>query len=70
MFLTPEEIEQLTGYLIHAKQIEWLRNRAWKFEISRTGRPIVLRSYAESKLSDEAKQQEWRPNVASLRKVA
>jgi hypothetical protein len=70
MFLTAEEIEQLTGYLINTKQIEWLRNRVWKYEVSRTGRPVVLRSYAESKLSDEARNQEWSPNVASLRKVA
>ena len=52
MFLTDEELHQLTGYLRNADRCRWLRKAGWRFEKSaRNGRPVVLRSYAEARLS-------------------
>ena len=50
MFLTSEELCELTGYSYRSRQIEWLRNRNWKFEINAQHIPKVARSYFELRL--------------------
>lgn len=50
IFLTADELEQLTGYERPADQARWLRLRAWVFEVNAQRRPIVLRAYAEGRL--------------------
>lgn len=58
MFLTDAELTELTGYKRPADQRRWLTEHAWIFEISRTGRPRVLSSYVENKMSGiETKRQ-------------
>ena len=52
MFLTRAELAELTGYRLPAWQVRWLVAHGWRFERSITGRPIVLRAHAESRLSD------------------
>lgn len=54
MFLTDEETATLTGYVRPSDQRRWLKQHGWIFEIARTGRPRVLRAYAENKLSGVA----------------
>lgn len=72
MFLTNDELRDLTGYLRFADQRRWLTGRIWHFEIAATGRPIVSRAYAESRMGGGEKPsvQEKQPNFASIRKVA
>ena len=71
MFLTETDLRELTGYQIHAYQRRWLKQRGWKFEESATGRPVVLRAYAESRLSDQpVEAAPWSPNLAAMKKVA
>lgn len=71
MFLTPQEIAILTGYVRQKDQRSWLDRNKWKFEITRTGHPVVLRKHAESKLSEaQENKPEWSPNFDALRKVA
>jgi hypothetical protein len=74
MFLTAPELAELTGYQRHADQRKWLTARGWLFEVAATGRPIVARSYAESRLGGQAAAPAtapaWRPNVAAIRKAA
>lgn len=50
MFLTEDELRELTGYVYHSRQIEWLRRHNWKFEVTAQQRPKVARSYFESRL--------------------
>lgn len=50
MFLTAIELAELTGYKRGSAQAEWLRERAWIFEMSASGRPMVLRKYAEARM--------------------
>lgn len=73
MFLTPTELAELTGYQRHADQRKWLTARGWLFETSATGRPVVARSYAESRLGGSTISRNtstWSPNVAAIRKAA
>jgi hypothetical protein len=50
MFLTADELKELTGYTYHCRQIDWLRSHNWKFEVTAQQRPKVARSYFESRL--------------------
>ena len=50
VFLTLEEIMELTGYQQQSAQRQWLTRHGWYFEVSRGGRPIVGRAYAEQRL--------------------
>jgi hypothetical protein len=73
MFLTADELHQLTGYLLPAYQRRWLTNHGWKFERAASGRPIVLRKHAEDMLSDTnavIQAPAWEPNIAAMKKVA
>jgi len=71
MFLTADELAELTGYRLHAYQRRWLAAHGWKFEVAATGRPVVLRAHAESRLLDShAAPAPWAPNLAAIRKVA
>ena len=50
MFLTAEELRELTGYAFHSLQIGWLRRNGWKFEVTGQNRPKVARTYFDSRL--------------------
>ncbi|MDF0379370.1 DUF4224 domain-containing protein [Methylophilus sp. YYY-1] len=50
MFLTSDEIQELTGFKATHKQCEWLSNHGYPFDTTRSGRPKVLRSYIEQRL--------------------
>lgn len=51
MFLTPEELQQLTGY--HPRQrmrtCRWLDNKSIPYSVNRLGDPVVLRTAVETK---------------------
>ena len=49
IFLSVEEIRELTGYRNSSYQRQWLSKHGWQFEVSRIGRPIVGRAYARQK---------------------
>lgn len=71
MFLKKDEVEELTGYKRFADQRRWLTKRSWKFEEAATGRPMVLRSYAETRMSAATVVPALRqPNIAAIRKSA
>ncbi len=68
MFLNEEQLIELTGYRRWADQRRWLLKREWRFEVAASGRPVVLRAYADSRLGAivEIKRQ-FTPNFDSLR---
>lgn len=70
MFLSQNEIETLTGYRLPAWQRRWLDKHQWKYESAANGRVVVSRAYAETRLSGVESKQEWKPNLASLRRSA
>ncbi|MBX9900913.1 MAG: DUF4224 domain-containing protein [Burkholderiaceae bacterium] len=61
MFLTVEELVELTGYKYNCRQIDWLRSHGWKFEVTSKQRPKVARSYFESRLGGASARQEEKP---------
>lgn len=42
MFLTDEQIAEMTGYRSHRKQAEWLATNGYSFDVRSDGRPNVL----------------------------
>jgi Domain of unknown function (DUF4224) len=48
--LTPIELKELVGSTHKKKQIEWLGQRGWRFDLDINGRPIVIRSFLEARL--------------------
>lgn len=52
MFLTVDDLAELTGYRSAKGQIDWLRARGWVFELNRLGKPKVDREYYRSKMGN------------------
>ena len=71
LFLTAEELADLTDAAMRSKQIEWLTSHGWIFEVSRLGNPKVLRAYAEARLglATSAPAGRAQPNFAVLKKA-
>jgi hypothetical protein len=45
MFLTQEEIKQLTGYKNPSAQMRWLQREGFYFRVAADGRPRVLKQF-------------------------
>jgi hypothetical protein len=48
VFLTADELEQLTGYRRPGAQIRWLRSRAIRHYVNGAGHPVVARAWLDS----------------------
>jgi len=59
MFLSADELFELTCYHRNADQRRWLTARGWRFEQTANGRPIVARKHAEAMLCGEEAKREW-----------
>lgn len=67
MFLTAEEVSELTGYKSAKGQCEWLRLRGWIFELNRIGRPKIDREYYRRKMGNQdAAVNTAQPNWAAI----
>lgn len=71
MFLTNEELEDLTDRKNPRYQSRWLAEHGYAFEVSAAGKPKVLRAEVEARLLSGGKQQKkpQQPNWAALRAV-
>jgi hypothetical protein len=49
MFLTPAELEQLTGYKSGATQCRWLAANDYSFDVRADGKPALMRSVYEAR---------------------
>jgi len=65
MFLTNEEICELTGYKRHTAQCRWLADRGYRFEVNSLGRPVVLVSIVERRLQPSGRTTK-QPNFEAL----
>jgi len=72
MFLTTDQLAELTGFIRPSKQIEWLRREGFEFRIAADGHPRVLRDHVFRLMgvSDIATKRKSSPDFTSLRKVA
>lgn len=70
LFLTPEELQELTGYKRRSEQTRWLRSYSIPFALDRWGRPRVLRSEIERALSSPEDATATRPKLEHIRRKA
>lgn len=56
MFLTRDEMADLTGYKKPSAQIKWLRTEKFSFAVGGDGHPKVLRQVVISRLGGESEQ--------------
>lgn len=61
LFLLPEELHELTGYIRQHEQVKWLVARRWKFETNAAGAPRVARAYFERRLVGEQRTEDPLP---------
>lgn len=54
IFLTQEEVRELTDLKIAKAQMRWLQKNSYPFEIAASGKPKVLREYVMKKLTSIA----------------
>jgi hypothetical protein len=67
MFLTPRELQRLTGYARCSAQIRWLRENGWRFTVNALREPIVAVAESERKLvSGDGMTRHYEPNFGAL----
>jgi hypothetical protein len=67
MFLTPQELQRLTGYIRSSAQIRWLRRNGWRFTVNGLKEPIVAVAESERKLvSGQGMSKQHEPNFGAL----
>ena len=69
MFLTTEELRDLSGYQKPALQIRWLAENDYSFDIRCDGRPVVSRTHYESHHEGVIVRRRTEPNLAALDEV-
>lgn len=67
-FLTDKELERLTGYRQHSKQVAYCRSQGIPFSINAKGVPVVsrdafLQKGPTRKSAQRIEQTDWRPDV-------
>jgi hypothetical protein len=67
MFLTPQELQRLTGYARASAQIRWLCKNGWRFTVNGLKEPIVAVAESERKLvSGVGTTRQHEPNFGAL----
>ena len=73
LFLTHDELVELTDLTQFASQRRWLEKFGWIYEVGTNGRPKVARKYFERRMVENARTENGAPpiryevNVAALR---
>ena len=49
MFLTANELQELSGYQKPALQIRWLADNGYSFDVRGDGKPVVSRAHYEGR---------------------
>lgn len=67
MFLTPQEIERLTGKRRPSAQVRWLLSKGYKIEVNGLGQPILaIEEYTRKNVGSSAARKK-EPNWEALR---
>lgn len=69
LFLTSDELKELTDLKIPKAQIRWLDKHSYPYEIGASGKPKVLRSFVMEKLNATFKSNtnNQEPNFDAIR---
>lgn len=68
-YLYVDEVERITGYVRSDAQKKWLTENGWKFVISSSGKPVILRKFANSAENLAVKQKINEKNLSVSRMV-
>lgn len=68
LFLSDDDLVQLTGRRMKSLQIQWLRDAGIPFRVNATGHPVVTRAAVEgaqvqAQPAPQEKAQGWQPRV-------
>lgn len=66
MFLTQQELRDLTDYKRPSDQIRWLRRNGYLFHISGNKRPVVVRSHADERRATTGNKRQRKDNDGLL----
>ena len=66
MFLSREELRQLTGYKRPAEQRRWLSENGYAFEVRGDGRPALLWEQVRARQSVSMRHRATGPNLDAL----
>jgi len=69
IFLSANELQELTGYQKPALQIRWLAENGYSFDVRCDGRPVISRTHYESHHEGAIVQRRTEPNLAALDEV-
>lgn len=70
MFLSNEELAELTGCKRAKNQIRWLVQNGYKFELSAANKPKVLRALVERKMGVAVAKPPRQPCFEPLKKAS
>ncbi len=71
LFLTADELRELTGYAIKARQIAQLRSMGIAFRINGCGKPVVTRSSIDGVKEQPGTQlSAWKPSLLQFEQKA
>lgn len=66
LFLTPDELAQLTGLQRPAAQCRWLTRNGYRFEVGGDRQPKVLRAQLEARQGLNSKARTAGPDFSAL----
>lgn len=66
LFVSEDDLILLTGYKLPKKQVEWLQNNGYIFEVNKEGKPNVLQQHLIAKMSEKPKPKS--PNFGALKR--
>jgi hypothetical protein len=69
LFLSSDELQELTGFKLASRQCLWLTDHAYPYDTNHSGKPKVLRSFLEQRLCPNITSIQGfeEPNFAALR---
>lgn len=66
MFLSPEDLHDLTGYKKPKLQRRWLTENGYRFDVRADGKPVVSRAHYESRNDLGTRRRPSAFNLAAL----
>jgi len=66
MFLSLEELKQLTGYIRPTAQIRWLTERGYKYDVRADGAPVVLTDEIGKRLATKQFIKRIQPDLSKV----
>lgn len=63
LFISPDDLKELTGFTVKEKQIAQLRRMGIPFFVNGCGRAKVAASVIEGRKQEDPPRQGWKPSV-------